>query len=332
MKTLKRLLLIVVSLAILFVIIGFFLPGEIKVARSITIDAPIEMVYDQVDNLHNWEKWSPWHKLDTAMKITYHEGGIGKGAGYSWTSNQRNVGNGTLTITDAKPFEFINTQMDFDGHGTAEAHMKFMETKEGVLVTWDMYSDIGKNPIMHWMGLLMKSSIVQAYNRGLSDMDAECQYLQKGYWFYVKVKTKPAIKYYGLTAEVTMNEMQQTMEHFYGKLNQALAKNNIEINGAPFALYYSWGEKFTMECGLPVADNSRELKGIDAQELPETKYAVIKYTGNYDGLELAHQYMDKWLKQTGYEIAGPVMEKYKTDPTTEPDPNNWITYILYPLK
>ena len=29
------------------------------------------MVYDQVNTLKNWENWSPWHKIDKGMKLTY---------------------------------------------------------------------------------------------------------------------------------------------------------------------------------------------------------------------------------------------------------------------
>jgi len=331
MKVLK-ITLIVVGIIVLIILAGFLFPGKISVERSITIKAPVEMVYDQVNNLHFWEKWSPWHKIDTAMGLTYNAGGIGKGASYTWTSNHKSVGNGTLTIIDSKPFEFINTEMDFGEQGKGSANFKFIQTDNGVVVSWDMHSDIGNNPIGRWFGLLMKGSIENAYDRGLADIAAECDYLQKQNWFYVKVKEKPEMKYYGIGAEVPVNEIDEVMQQNFSKVFMLVTKAGVELNGMPFAVYHTWGETSNFDCAVPVVDNSKEIKGVEAKLLPAATYAALKYTGGYHGLEAAHWYLDGWLKKSDKEITGSVLEVYKTDPMQEPDSTKWVTYILYPIK
>jgi effector-binding domain-containing protein len=45
-----------------------------------------------------------------------------------------------------------------------------------------------------------------------------------------------------------------------------------------------------------------------------------------------HEFMGEWLKHSEKELVGAVMEKYKTDPETEPDSSKWVTYIMYPIK
>jgi effector-binding domain-containing protein len=332
MKTFKKLLWIVAVLVALVLIVGLFLPKQASLERSKIIDAPIEMVYDQVNNLYNWMGWSPWHKLDPKMELTYHNGGIGQGAGYSWISDQKSVGSGSLTLVYSHPFDTIKTAMDFGPHGTAYSNYYFRQTETGVELTWTFSSDMGKNPIGRWMGMLMKGVIAKSYDEGLANIDSVCQQLKMSDWYYVKVKTKPAVKYYGLTAEVEMDKMEQTIGEFYRKLHEDMAKNFIEASGAPFTLYHTWGETVKFECCVMVADNSKELKGIEAKELPEAKYAVIKYTGAYEDLAKPHQYMDHWLELTGKQVVGAVRESYKTDPTQEPDPNKWITYVMYPIQ
>lgn len=135
MKKINKVLLIIVGILALLVLVGVFMPSEITIERSKVVNAPIEMVYDQVNNLHNWEKWSAWHKIDTAMGLSYQDGGIGQGASYTWTSKHKSVGNGALTITEAKPFEYINTIMDFGEKGTGTANFKFKEVDGGVKIT-----------------------------------------------------------------------------------------------------------------------------------------------------------------------------------------------------
>lgn len=333
MKALKKILLGIVAFFAILVIVGFFMPSEIIVERSRVIDAPIEMIYDQVNNLHLWEKWSPWHKIDPNMQITYTNSGVGKDASYSWTSDHKSVGNGMLTITDAKPFEFIETVMDFGEKGSGTANFKFSPVEGGIEVSWDMHSDIGKKPFIRLMGVIMKKSIRDAYDRGLDDIDTQCQYLKSTDWFYVKIKTKPGWKYYGISnKKTTLETMQPTMEEFYGKLYKQLGKAQITPDGSAFAAYYSWGDEFVMECGVPVDDNTTKLKGIEAKEMPEQTYAALKLTGNYDRLENAHAYLMQWLETYELELAGPVIEKYKVGPESTTNPDEWVTYILYPVK
>ncbi|MBI9069055.1 MAG: SRPBCC family protein [Salinivirgaceae bacterium] len=330
MKALKT-IFIISGILILIVLAGYFFPSKISLERSLTIDAPVEMIYDQVDNLHLWEKWSPWHKIDSNMKITYNNSGIGKEASYTWKSDHKSVGNGTLTITDAKPFEFIDTEMDFGEQGKGSARFKFEESENGIIVTWNMHSDIGNNPLMRWMGLLMKKSIKDAYDRGLADIDAECQYLKKQDWFYVSVKNMPSMKYYGIMDELTIAEIPTKMGEYFTKLYTEGGKKGIEIEGAPFALYYTWGETIKMECAVPVYNNSINLKGIAAKVLPEQKFAIIEHIGSYENSEKPHIFMDEWLTKNKYKVAGPIMEIYKKGPMVEQDPNNYVTYIMYPI-
>ncbi len=333
MKAFKKILLGLVGLIALLVIIGFMMPSKISLERAIVIDAPVEMIYDQVNNLHLWEKWSPWHKIDPNMELSYNNGGIGKDASYAWKSDHKSVGSGTLTISDTKPFEYINTLMDFGEQGTGTADFTFTKTEAGIEVKWNMHTDIGNNPIMRLFGPIMKKSVTKAYDSGLADIDTECQHLKETDWYYVKTKKKEVWNYYGITnEETTMETIKTTMEEFYGKLFAELSKAEIEIKGAPFAAYYTWGDVFKMECGLAVEDNSIEIKGLDQKQMSEYTYAVLKYTGSYDGLKGAHNYLMNWVKTYNYELAGPVLEKYKTDPHSEPNPEKWLTYILYPIK
>lgn len=333
MKALKKILYGLLGIIAILVIIGLTQPSEITIERSKVIDAPVEMIYDQVNNLYNWGKWSPWHKIDPNMGITYTKGGIGEGASYSWTSDHKSVGNGTLTISEAKAFEYIKTTMDFGEQGDGTADFKFVDADGAVKVSWDMYTNVGKNPIMRLMGIMIKKSITEAYDRGLDDIANQCEYLKETGWHYVKTKSKDGWKYYGIpNEEVTMETMAQTMGESFGSLYATLGKVNIEPKGAPFAVYYSWGETFKMECGVSVDDNTLQIKGVDTREMPKQHYAVLKYKGAYNGLMEAHQYMDTWLKTSQKENNGAVIEKYKVGPPMEQDSTKYVTYILYPIK
>jgi len=333
MKILKRITLVLLIVTATIIGIGFILPSDLYVQKKIVINAPVEMVFDQINNLHMWERWSPWHKIDPKMKLQYIGSGIGEGAGYTWQSKHKSVGNGSLTILTAKPYEYINTSMEFDGQNTATANFRFLYQNNQTMLSWDMKANIGNNPLIHWMGLLMRRSVSDAYDRGLSDISDICQTLNEKGWYPVNIKVQPAFEFYGITNKnVTLNSVASVMQDDYSKIYYELAKKNIAPIDAPFALYFSWGETFEMQCGVPVSDNSLLLDQLEAIEVPEQTYAVLQYTGQYSGIENAHQYLIDWLKYTQFELNGAVMEKYKTDPRQEPDSTKWETVILYPVK
>jgi hypothetical protein len=69
------------------------IPKTYHVERSITINAPREEVWSNVNSLHGLHSWSPWIEADPNVKITY-EGQDGTvGAAYHWVGNS-DVGEG----------------------------------------------------------------------------------------------------------------------------------------------------------------------------------------------------------------------------------------------
>jgi hypothetical protein len=87
-------------------------PKEFRVTRSATIDAPPKAVFDRINNLKNWEAWSPWAKLDPAAKTSYEGPGSGIGTCFKWSSSVSKLGVGQITITDSRPATGIDLKLE----------------------------------------------------------------------------------------------------------------------------------------------------------------------------------------------------------------------------
>ena len=174
MKTLKKLGSVLAVLAVLFVLGSLFLPSQIRVERSATIQAPPDKVFAQINTLTNWEVWSPWHKLDPRMSLTYQGPASGVGAKYSWSSQQRNVGSGTLAITESVQDQRILTDMQFSD-GRAIGAFELTPSEGGTKVIWSMQSDLGRNPVARYFGLLMDGMIGADFERGLQNLKTVCE-------------------------------------------------------------------------------------------------------------------------------------------------------------
>ena len=60
---LKRILTLLVVIILGLVLVSFLLPRDVKVARSIEIDAPAAEVFAKVNGLKAGADWSPWLSL-----------------------------------------------------------------------------------------------------------------------------------------------------------------------------------------------------------------------------------------------------------------------------
>lgn len=170
MKMLKNIFIGILSIALLLVVVSFLLPSATHVERSIVIGTPAEIIFNQINNLQHWEKWSPWHKIDPQIQFIYEGPESGIGAKSSWSSKERRIGKGSLVITESVPYKYIKTHINFMEKGIASGTYKLEEVAQGTKLTWSMDSDMGMNPVGKYLSLLMDNMIGPAFERGLNNI------------------------------------------------------------------------------------------------------------------------------------------------------------------
>ncbi|MFO0722610.1 MAG: SRPBCC family protein [Myxococcota bacterium] len=167
----KKVLLVLVALAVAFVGLVATRPAEFKIERSASMNAPAEVVFAQLNDFHKWEAWSPWAKLDPQMKTTYSGAAVGTGAIYEWTGNDK-VGTGRMTITDVKPNQEVTIKLEFlkPFEATNTTTFALMPSGESTKVTWTMS---GHNNFMAkamHMVMDMEKMVGPDFEKGLGQM------------------------------------------------------------------------------------------------------------------------------------------------------------------
>ncbi len=138
------LLAIVVFVGAVFVLAAMK-SGSLHVERSIRVKAQADTILPLISDFHRWASWSPFERLDPAMKKTYSGTASGKGAIYEWAGNNK-AGQGRMEVTDATASR-VTIQLDFlkpfEGHNIAS----FIVAPDGdaTKVTWAMD---GSSPFM----------------------------------------------------------------------------------------------------------------------------------------------------------------------------------------
>ena len=141
---LKWTLAAIAAIAGVFLIVVAMQPTDFKVERSATMRAPAPAAFAQVNDFQNWRAWSPWEKVDPALKRQYEGPKAGAGAIYAWQGN-KDVGEGRMTITESKPGELVRIKLEFfkPFAATNAAEFSFRPAGQGggnesTLVTWTM--------------------------------------------------------------------------------------------------------------------------------------------------------------------------------------------------
>ncbi len=106
--------LAIIAAVLLAAILGFAAtrPGSFRVERSKSIEAPPARIFELIHDFHRWPSWSPWEKLDPAMKRTFAGAPSGKGAVYEWAGNSK-AGEGRMEITGTSPSSKVTIKLDF---------------------------------------------------------------------------------------------------------------------------------------------------------------------------------------------------------------------------
>jgi uncharacterized protein YndB with AHSA1/START domain len=177
---LKKILIGIAAVIVLFVIIVALQPGQYRVTRSATIPAAPAIVFDHVNDLHMWDAWSPWAKLDPAMKTTFEGPQSGTGASYAWVGNKQ-VGEGKMSITESKANELVQLKLEFIKPFASTATTEFTFKPEGdqTSVTWSMAGD--KNFISKAFCLFMNMDkmIGGDFEKGFAGLKAAVQVAAK---------------------------------------------------------------------------------------------------------------------------------------------------------
>ena len=169
----KKILLLIPALLVLLLIVIALQPADYRVTRSTVVAAPAAVLFEQVNDFHKWEAWSPWAKLDPAMKTTYEGSAAGPGAVYTWTGNDK-VGEGRMTILTNHPSDSIGIQLEFIRPFADRCATEFTFTAQGTntLVSWSMAGHKNFIAKAFCMVISMDRAIGGDFEKGLAQLGA----------------------------------------------------------------------------------------------------------------------------------------------------------------
>jgi uncharacterized protein YndB with AHSA1/START domain len=176
MKALKIIGIILLLLALVIGILAALAPKEFKVERSVVVNAPAEIVFNNINSWAAFQQWNPWSDLDPNMKIET-EGNDGEvGSVYRWAGTD-DVGKGEMRKTLVEQNKRIEYDLIFT-EPWEDRNNGFMQMEpdgDGFKVTWGFWGN--NNFPKNIMGMLlnMDAMIGKDFEKGLEKFKAKAE-------------------------------------------------------------------------------------------------------------------------------------------------------------
>jgi effector-binding domain-containing protein len=327
--------LIFITAALVLVSVGCK-PTEYEVKREVLINAPADLIFEQINVIKNQEAFSPWERMDPNMTRTYEGPESGVGAKYSWSGND-SVGTGSMELVESNHPTDIKFKLTFTSPWEAVSDIFWMlnPTDEGVLVSW---GNKGEFPgYLFWMSQKsMDEMMGPDFERGLKRLkevvEAKAAATPN---FDIQQSTVTAMPIFGITDEISWAEMgSEFFGSRYGEINAYLKADSAKLAAPPMAIYHVWDEenkRAKVEVALACNSTKPGNKRIVKRNSYEGSVVKASYYGPYEGTEAGHYAIEDYMNANALQISGSPWEVYVTDPGKEPDTSKWLTEIFYPV-
>ena len=336
MKTLRYIVLALVFLLLVTVVIGFFLPSKVHLERSVEINRDKATVFNVINSLGNFNKWSPWYELDVNAEYSLSGPQAGVGSKLEWHGNE-SVGDGVNEIIESVENDHTKTRMFF-GKSDAPAYSVISLTQNGdkTKVTWAFENDFGMNVFYRYFGLVIEDMIAPDYEKGLKKLKTYVESLPKNDFSALSIVTTPKQAVYTFESSATIGEddISKIIGDAYQKIISFLVANNIEMSGSPKIINLNFEEKyFDFLAAIPVANNEKEDESgiIKASQMYAGKAIKLIHKGSYKNFKKSYEMLNEYLAYNKLEKNGNSWEDYVTDPAKVAE-SDLITHIYQPIK
>lgn len=342
MKILKYLFFLLLIVIIAGAIYIATKDGEYHVEETTIVNAPLPVVFNEVNNYYNWETWGPWSNETDDLIVDFNPVTHGEGGGFSWKSE--NLGDGSI-ITRKVLIDNLIEQDVVHNPSFAESkgnmYWNFEKVEEGTKVTLGMS---GSQSFREKLAFAFKDISIgellkPRFKKTLENLNSSLINKMSVYSINVDGVTTHGGGFYMYSTTATrLSQVPDQMKKMVTDVRNYMETNNISQQGDPFVLYNSWDEQnnsaiysvgiFTPSLVITPAD-SNILNGM----MPSQEVVKTTLKGDYDNLKEAWDMAHRYINENNLQIdeESQPFEVYRTNPDSIVNPANWVTEIYIPL-
>ena len=344
-KNMKKVLFVLLMLVVLLAIVPLFLPKTMHVEEEHVFDASIESVYNHYNDLTKFTQFDAWSQMDPDIKINYSSPAIGEGASYKWESQDRNLGTGSMTISESKLNEFVLYDLQFGDMTGNTTEAIFQRLDDGkTRVIWSFDSGESGYPYQIF-NVLMNGTVKDNLKKGFanlesllqkdSSLDNDNKDINNGGFM---LEERPAQKLFGVIQQTSTDsdEIETAMSETFGLVRSYLVDANSlteEQIGKPVVLWKQFdvdSETALFYCGFFVNENVPEVDDFEFINVPGGKYLTTIHQGSYRTLDITYEKLYELAAVQNLEISNNTYDVYLNDASTTEE-KDLRTQIFVPV-
>jgi effector-binding domain-containing protein len=329
MKSLLRILFVLLFVIVGIVIAGFFLPSKHQIVVKKQIDVPRSIVYSLVNDFDRWNDWSPWMKKDKNMQVTLGDISSGKGAAMTWKSKV--FGNCSANIYHSVPTESVAVDFDFGTKSKTTLLFYIDPTDEGSLLNWTV--DLTHLSIWErYFILFNKDGMKSLIESGANSLDSLSRTYSRNRIAEIAVEEFKAQSTIMMVDSVRPGIVSKRISEMNSEIKNFFEKRNLVIEGKPYMLLFGSVNDSLVKIAsaFPIAEKTWVWKSLQNYEMPATKVVTVSHFGY--PTDRAHRAILKYIEENKFEQNGIPFEQSLYDSSVNTDTVNWETKVYYPVK
>jgi effector-binding domain-containing protein len=322
----KKVFYVAVIALFVFIAIGYLLPREVHVERSVQVSRPPSTVHVLLNNLRTFNRWSPWARRDPGMKVLYEGPVEGVGAAMSWEGDPRLVGSGRQQIIESRQWSLVRSSVQMDQQGRAQMTFTISPHADGAVVTWAFDADLAAGQgffggvLARYFGLFFDQWIGGDYEQGLSAFKAFAESLPATDFAALDaevVEAQPVpILYIPANSSQDPDDIAGSLAAAYAEITAFMAAHDIAMAGQPMAITRGWNEEgYRFDAAIPVAGINVELTGrLNFGQSPAGRAVRVVHRGPYDDMAPSYEKLAAYMAVHGLAEGDVSWEQYISDP------------------
>ncbi|RUL80031.1 polyketide cyclase [Dyella choica] len=290
-----RVLEFIVALIIVVVagvVVGIIMPGSGHVERSLVVSKDLRQVYDMVSNFRTFPDYAVLRAYDPRTQYSLSGSAFGAGSEISWSSQDDKVGEGKLTIANAKPdFNKIDSTVNSAGltwnvdnawrgsdkHFTVDL-LRQGSTGKLTKITWSYDVSYGFNLLDRYSNLYIHGqpdAFIQYSLNNLQNALASVPNVDYGDVVPYMAQPKPA-PVLMVSTQIDLKHglidaMNDAVPAAENQIKAAAKKLGVNITGPRIIYTTNFGDQtYTFDVAMPIDNASLNINGQSYQLAAET--------------------------------------------------------------
>ena len=251
-------LISLVIVAVLFLLVGVFLPNRRHVEHSMETNHPVRQVYDTINSFKRFHDWHPLKLHDPAIQYTLEGPERGVGAKLNYVSQRNPIGSGSWEIVNSVQDSQVEFAIQNKSYGENKTSVFTLEEQgKTVEVNWEYDVEYGWSLFGRYAGLYVSRNVGDDMKLGLGNFIGLLASMPNFDYSSIDVKMAPVqpqnVLYVSTTSDRNITAVENAMILALKDIRTAIASNGLEAAAPPRLITTNFGsDKYEFDVAIPV--------------------------------------------------------------------------------